>query len=304
MESGEGLISDVASHINKIFKDGAIPFAVGILFVLIQLFPDEWITTKLKFYSVFVVALGILTGTFGTAFYADYSVNKKLRYDNRIYSDVITQFIYTKYEKWSFKLKEGGDAEISRCVEIENRSEKEIENYPISVIYDIYDEDKENECRPDIKTIEIDCNNMVGISNPEIYHKEKGTLHKSDGSLEGEGWTIVPINLKPNKIAKIKIVHEQHGIFNRMHIEERAGSQITTPTNFLQIIVEPPVGKKIVPMGLYKIDNIVVINKALDIEDISEKERVNAPVFNDNQAKWTIDKPKMGNFYWLHFKIQ
>ena len=287
----------------RVLKDGAIAFTMGILFSIIQVFPDEWITPKLKFYAVIVVSLSILATVLGKAFSADYSMNKKLRSEISLYSDVITQFIHTKYEKWLFELKEGGDVEITRCVEIENMSEKDIESYPISIVYDIYERNKENEYKPNIKMIEIDCNKTDCILNPEIYHKEKGTLHKPDGNLEGEGWTIVPINLIPNKIAKIKIVHEQHGIFNRMDIEERAGSHITTPTDFLQIIVEPPDGKKIFPMGISKIDNINVINKALDIEDISEKERVNAPVFSNNKAEWTIDKPKIGNFYWINFRI-
>ena len=287
----------------RVLKDGAIAFTIGILFSMIQVFPDEWITPKLKFYAVFVVSLSILTTVLGKAFYADYSMNKKIRSEISLYSDVITQFIHTKYEKWLFELKEGGDVEITRCVEIENMSEKDIENYPISIVYDIYEKDKENEYKPNIKMIEIDCNNIECIQNPDIYHKERGTLHKPDGNFEGEGWTIVPISLKPNKTAKIKIVHEQNNIFNQMDIEEWAGSHITTPTDFLQIIVEPPVGKKIFPMGISKIDNITIINKALDVDDVAEKERVNAPVFSNNQAKWTVDKPKIGNFYWINFRI-
>ena len=238
-------------------------------------------------------------------------IDEKLQELDRL-QNLINQFIHVKSEHWLFKLKDGGDVEITRTIKIENSQNEPISRpYSISMFYDIYDYEitKKDDCIPEIKSIEIDGFPIEEVSGYKAAHqyKPRGIFRKANGSYQGEGWTIVPIEkLDPNKSMLIKIVHDQKKIFKKMTDPyETAGALIFLPTDQLTIVVEPPPGKKIFPKILEgKSQPMKIINYELDFDDPTEEKRINLPKFSGNRIEWDISQPRIGIFYWVVFKVE
>jgi hypothetical protein len=303
-------------------------FLVGLAIGLIAIIPDAFLEWYYRLFLAFIFIICLYFIFYGIEIRNDkIEISKKIEQYNNLLKEsekqlqelnrlrnLITQFIQVKSEHWLFKLKDGGDVEITRTIKIENPLSEPISRpYSILMFYDIYDYEKNNmkdNSIPEIRSIEIDgvsIEKKLGYKAAGQY-KPRGILKKNDGSYEGLGWTIIPIEkLGSNESMLIKIVHDQKNIFKKMtELYEMAGARIFLPTDQLIIVVEPPPGKQIFPKVLEeKSQPIKIMNSELNLEETAEETQINLPKFRDNRiVEWEISQPKIGLSYWVVFKVE
>lgn len=283
------------------FTEGKIFYTIlGALLSAILVIPYFDFLVKLFFWAFLIISTVVIL--FLRNFYDDYRENQK--YENII--DIYTQFVHTHFQKWVFKLDKDGNVDVITTHEIENSTDQKIQEYSIPILfYDIYDITNEKSYRPNIVSITI---KDIPIDDANEYLHPEGILQKvskgtdndwcKNSSYEGLVWVKVPVELPPKQKIEFCVRYRQRHIYAKMADQEKAFAYITTPTGRLDIIVEPPEGKRISKVRPTK----EIINKISEITDESEQLRTENPHFN-NIAQWSVLKPKVGNKYAIVFKV-